>query len=415
MKRAASLLIALLLALPLAARVRAVRSAPPAESPESWLRSRAIAVEDFDPGDATVVALGDVTHGTHETYAAKQLLIPRLVARGFRTIIIEAPYTEYKALDAYVLRGTGDPTAAIDLPFYWFWDTNEILEIVEWARAQNAAGLTPPIRIEGVDPTEPRSTAAEVVTWLRRVDAPAAVRAEDAYLCIRAGYRGADWCRDGIAAIRASMELRRDAYALASSADDVEEMLHAARVVEQGERVLAEGFDTRDRHMAENILRRAARGEKVIAIGHNEHWGRTPYILDDPNLQIPSAGSYLAAALGDRYFALGSLVLEGTFLAVQYSPGLRSAEVATQVTSAPSEDDFALLFSRSRLETAIVPLRGSLPPWLAGTHRLRFAGSAVPSRERTMLDVPADLAAKFDAVLYVRTSTPTQLRHWPRF
>lgn len=406
----------LLIALPLPARMRAVRSTM-VETPASWLRQRAVSLPRFGAlaGDARVVALGDVTHATHEIYAAKQQIVPQLVARGFRVLAFEAPYTEYKALNAHVLHGTGDPAAALNLPLYWFWDTNEILDLVRWAREQNANGLTPPIRIEGIDPTSPRTTAAEVIAWLRRVDPAAAATAETSYHCLRAGYTGTERCRNVVAAVRTSMEANRDAYALASSAGEVEEMLHAARVVEQGERVLADGYNVRDEPMAENILRHVARGEKVIVVGHNEHWGRTPYVLDDPNLPIRSAGSVLGEALGDRYFALGSLLLDGTFLAVEYTPGIRSGEIRTQVMTAPSPDDFALLLSQSGLDSAIFPLRGTLPPWLAGTHRLRFAGSTAPSRERATLDVPADLGAKFDAVLYFRSSTPTQLRHWPRF
>jgi erythromycin esterase len=411
MKRAASALLLMLLALPTtAARMRAVRSTT-LETPASWLRSRAVPIARFDPGDAQVVALGDVTHATHEVYAAKQQLVPQLVARGFRTLAFEAPYAEYKALDAYVLHGTGDPAAALNLPLYWFWDTNEILDLVQWARAQNAAGLTPPIRIEGVDPTSPRAAADDVIATLRRIDPAAATEAETSYHCIRSGYRGTNRCRAAVASVRTSIEAKRDAYA---PLVDVEELIHAARVVEQGERVLAEGYNVRDEPMAENILRRAARGEKVIVIGHNEHWGRTPYVLDDPNLLIRSAGSVLGSALGDRYFVLGSLALHGTFLAVEYTPGIRSRTIRTQVMPAPSMEDFALLLSASGLETAIFPLRGALPAWLAGTRRMRFAGSTA-SPARTMLDVPADLGAKFDAVLYVRRSTPTQLRHWPTF
>ncbi|HUR80211.1 MAG TPA: erythromycin esterase family protein [Thermoanaerobaculia bacterium] len=408
MKRAAILAVCLL-ALPLGARVRAVRSATDARA--DWLRAHATAVDAFDPGDATVVALGDITHATHEVYAARQVLIPRLVARGFRVLAFEAPYTEYKALDDYVLHGTGDPAAALNQPLYWFWDTNEILAIVEWARAENAAGLTPPIRIEGIDPTSPRVTAAEVVAYLKRADPAFATQAESIYHCIRAPYGGAEWCRSDIVAIRSSMLTHRDAYVAASSLEEFEEMLHAARIVEQGERVLALGYNERDEPMAENILRRVDRGEKVIVIGHNEHWGRTPYVLDDPSLLIRSAGSFLGTALGSRYYALGSLALEGTFLAVEYTPGVRSGEIRAQTMTAPSSDDFALMFT----QPAIYSLRGELPPWLAGTHRLRFAGSTVPSHDRATLDVPADLGQKFDGVLFVRTSSPTQLRHWPRF
>ncbi len=410
MKRIA-VLVLVLVPVALLARTRAVRTGP-VDAPAAWLHHRALSQESFArvvAGSADVVALGDVTHATHELYAAKQALVPLLVARGFRVIAFEAPYTEYKALDEYVLHGTGDPAAALNMPFYWFWDTNEILELVQWARAQNAAGLTPPIRIAGIDATSPRVTAEEVVAYLERVDPAYAVEAAGIYHCIREGYQGTNRCRTAIASVRTSMTAKRDAYVLASPADEYQEMLHAARVVEQGERVLVDHRYEKDPPMAENVLRFVSRGQKVILLGHNEHWGRVPYQLDSLPL-VTSAGSALASALGDRYFALGSVVLDGTFLAVQYEPGVRSGSIRTHVLPAPSMDDYGVLLSQANAPSMIVLLRGDLPAWLAGTHRLRFAGSTVPT-----LEVPADLGAKFDGVLYVQTSTPTQLRHWPLF
>jgi erythromycin esterase len=415
MKRAAiGLLLLIVASAPLGARTRAVRSAP-IDTPAAWLLHRAHDVSRFDRliGDAQVVALGDATHGTHEIHATKPVLVPQLVAKGFRVLAFEAPYTEFKIVADYVRTGIGDPASILNSAPYWFWDTNEILEVVQWARAQNAAGLTPPIRLEGVDPTMPRTTAREVVTYLRRVDPPAAVEAETIYHCIREGYRGTNRCRTSVATVRTAMQARREAYVLASSLAEYEEMLHAARVVEQGERVLVDFENERDAPMAENILRLAAR-DKVIVIGHNEHWGRTPYLLDDPH-PIISAGSHLTAILGDRYFALGSVVRDGMFWAVEYEAGVTNGRIRTQVMTAPSLDDFGVLLDQAGRDTMIVSLRGALPVWLAGTHRMRFAGSTVPSRDRATSDVPADLGAKFDAVLFVRTSTPSALRHWPRF
>lgn len=411
MKRAA---LALLLLVPFAlfARTRAVRTGP-LDAPAAWLRHRALSHASFArtvAPAADVVAFGDVTHGTHETYAAKQAIVPELVARGFRVIAFEAPYTEYKALDEYVLHGTGDPAAALNLPPYWFWDTNEILDLVQWARAQNSAGLTPPIRIAGLDATSPRVTAAEVVAYLERVDPAYAVEAASIYHCIREGYRGTNNCRTRIATVRPAMLARRDAYVLASSVDEYEEMLHAARVVEQGERLLVNHRYEKDGAMAENALRFVSLGQKVILIGHNEHWGRVPYLLDNAP-PVTSAGQHLATALGDRYFVLGSVLMGGTFHAVQYAPGGRTGAIRPNAFPPPSTlDDFAVLFAQANLPSTIIPLGGPLPAWLAGTRTYRFAGSGVPS-----LEVPADFGAKFDAVLYVEASTPTQLRHWPTF
>lgn len=402
-RRAGALFLILLSTFPLGARVRAVRSGE-SETPAQWLRTRAISDAQFAEltRNARVVALGDATHGTHETYAAKQRLIPLVVANGFRTIAFEAPYAEWAKLDEYVVHGTGDPGAALRFAQYWFWDTNEILSIIEWARQQNEAGLVPPIRITGVDSTEPASAAKLVVDYLRGVDPAFAAEVEQSYACLSQISPGDNWCRNLMGSVLASLEAR----------DVPEEVLHIARVVEQGEQVIATNNRVRDAFMAENILWHADRGEKIIILGHNEHWGQTPYRLVRPTL-IESAGGRLSDALGDAYFSLGSVLLDGTFLAIDYERGY--GEIRTQIMTLPSPDDFATLFDQAGRDSMIVPLRGALPHWLAGTHRMRIAGSSVQSRTRTTLDLEADFGKKFDAVLYVRTSTPTQLRHWPLF
>jgi erythromycin esterase len=412
MRRVLVLLTLLACSLPLAARVRAVRSGSPADTPAAWLRARAVDDAGFIAltRDAQVVALGDATHGTHETYAAKQHLVPLLVANGFRTIAFEAPYAEWKKLDDYVLHGIGDPATALQFRLYWFWDANEILELVRWMRAQNEAGLNPPIRITGVDSTEPVSAASVVVEFLRRVDSDAALAAEESYACVPQVALGQQWCN--VDDVRASLLAHRDDYAALTSLAEVDEMIHAARVVEQGLRVIATYHGARDEIMAENVHRLAARGDKIIILGHNEHWGQTPYRLVKPDL-ITSAGTLLSASLGSAYVAVGSVLLDGTFLAIDYEE--RYGQIRTQIMTAPSSDDVATLLDAAGLESMIVPLHGTLPSWLAGTRRMRIGTSGVQSRTKTMLDVPVDLGKKFDAVLYVRRSTPTQLRHWPVF
>ena len=400
-RRATALILIALSTLPLAARVRSVRSGN-GDTPGNWLRERAITDAQFVEltRTARVVALGDATHGTHETYAAKQRLIPLLVANGFRTLTFEAPYAEWTKLDEYVAHGTGDLASALEFRRYWFWDTNEIASILEWARGQNAAGLTPPIRITGVDSTEPVSAAKLVVERLRGIDAGKANQVEQSYACLAEIQHGMTWCRFNIEGVLPSLQAYGD-----------EELLRLARIVEQGEEAIATRHESRDEAMAENVLWHVNRGEKVIALGHNEHWGQTSYILNAPIRE--SAGTYLSEALGDDYFVLGSVLLDGTFLAIDYDGS--QGEIRPQIMTTPSADDFGTLFDQAGYETMIVPLSGALPHWLAGTHRTRIAGSSVQSRTRTTRDVEADFGKKFDAVLYVRRSTPTQLRHWPVF
>jgi hypothetical protein len=57
------------------------------------------------------------------------------------------------------------------------------------------------------------------------------------------------------------------------------------------------------------------------------------------------------------------------------------------------------------MASMIVPLNGTIPAWLAMPHHVRIAGSSGPT-----LNLLEELAKKFDAVLYVETSTPSRLR-----
>ncbi|HEX8173275.1 MAG TPA: erythromycin esterase family protein [Thermoanaerobaculia bacterium] len=413
MKRVA--LVLLVIALPVLARVRAVRPVP--DTAAGWLRQRAIRFADLRPlvretANAKVVAIGDATHGSHESYEARQRLTPPLVAAGFRTIALEAPYAEMARVNDYLLHGTGDPIAALRLDRYWFWDTNEVVDLIKWARAQNAAGLTPPIRIAGIDPTEPSSAAGVVIAFLRRVDPSAATNAAKSYRCLDNHYHGSSLCRSLVESVRPAIEENRARYAAVTSEAEVDELLHAARVVEQGERVLATNLAARDEMIAENVAWLVSRGERVLAFGHNEHWGRTPYVLVDPE-PVRSAGMYLADVLGSGYYVIGTLLLDGTFLAVEYDPSTLVGHIKTQIMTPPSTDDYAVLFAQAGLDSMIVPMHAPLPPWLAGTHRQRIAGSAVLSRDEATLDRAADFGAKYDAVMYFRISTPTQLWHWP--
>ncbi|HEX6159893.1 MAG TPA: erythromycin esterase family protein, partial [Thermoanaerobaculia bacterium] len=353
--------------------------------------------------DARIVALGDATHGTHELFASKQRLIPLLAAQGFRTIAFEAPYAELAAIDEYLLHGTGDPALLIESRRYWFWDTEEVLEILRWARAQNEAGLAPPMRVAGIDATDPYTASQVVVRYLNTVDPQFAFAVEGNYACLGPGrYVPSAFCRQLVLEVRPQLEARNVPA----------EILHAARVVEQAEEVVATNLAARDRMMAENALWLAERDGKVLIWGHDEHFGRLPYTLIDPK-PVKAAGAYMAEALGDRYFVLGSVLLEGTFLAVDYVNYIGNINV--QNMTVPHPDDVALKLAQGGIDAMIVPLRRDLPEWLRGMHHVRIGASGVPSREQATLDLTVDLANKYDALLYIRRSTPSAVRHYPTF
>ena len=90
-------------------------------------------------GQARVVALGEATHGTREFFQLKHRMLEFLVEEmGFRVFAIEANWPECLAINDYVLHGEGDPEEALAGIYFWTWNTEEVLELIEWMRRYNA-------------------------------------------------------------------------------------------------------------------------------------------------------------------------------------------------------------------------------------------------------------------------------------
>jgi len=118
--------------------------------------------------DARVVGLGEATHGTREFFQAKHRLIRFLVERlDYRLVALEANFSETLAIDEYVVHGRGDPRDALDGIYFWTWDTEEVLALIEWLRAFNEGRpLDDRVRFYGIDAQFTAGPAAALVDFL---------------------------------------------------------------------------------------------------------------------------------------------------------------------------------------------------------------------------------------------------------
>jgi erythromycin esterase-like protein len=121
---------------------------------QSELRQRAVLLRSVRAGsgfddlaafgnalaDARVVALGEATHGTREIFRMKHRLFEYLVQRkGFTVFALEANRADCIALDRYVKSGQGNARAAQANLHLWPWNTQEVVDLIEWMRVYNAA------------------------------------------------------------------------------------------------------------------------------------------------------------------------------------------------------------------------------------------------------------------------------------
>ncbi|WP_035697666.1 erythromycin esterase family protein, partial [Glycomyces tenuis] len=132
----------------------------------AWLDHRADPIGSIDPASslddldalghiarrAEVVGLGEWSHGSREQCLVKHKMVRYLVERmGFRTLAFEMDFAQGAAIDRFVLTGEGDARElATDLSSQ-LWETQEILDVIEWMRERNEAHPGDEVRFLGAD------------------------------------------------------------------------------------------------------------------------------------------------------------------------------------------------------------------------------------------------------------------------
>lgn len=110
-----------------------------------WWNSRAlgtpVAVEFADApvsdrlASATVLALGEATHGTHEFQAARLTLLQKVVDRGFTTIAWEEDFGSIARVNAWLQGGPGTAQDAVAQFGYRLNKTTANRDLLVWIRA----------------------------------------------------------------------------------------------------------------------------------------------------------------------------------------------------------------------------------------------------------------------------------------
>jgi erythromycin esterase len=302
---------------------------PPAAQAVSWLRSHAIPVAtveaehgfaDLQPlkkviGNAHIVALGESTHGTREFFQMKHRMLEFLASEmGFTLFSIEANLPEAYQLNEYVLTGQGNPRDLIRGMHFWTWNTQEVLDMVEWMRRFNQSGKGR-VQFTGFDMQYAFVSVRIVRDFLFLADrgfspsaAPLLQRVETASIQRRA-------TADDLAAAREVLDhltRQREEYLAHHPKEKVEWVLQNARVAVQNMQLLLDGL--RDERMADNVdwILEQNPGAKIVLWAHNGHVSRSPGAM----------GSFLAARHGKDMVTLGFAFGEGRYNAVRDAFGI---------------------------------------------------------------------------------------------
>ena len=344
---------------------------------------------------------------------------------------IEANQPECLAINEYVLHGTGDPKAALDGIYFWTWNTEEVLGMIEWMRAWNADPThAKKVQFLGFDMQTSNVAHDRVASYLGRV-APAAA----ASLLTPIGAVGTSasasvigkqtpderkHLTDGLTAIAKAFDTSRKAWAQQTSPAELDEVRHDVTILQQATEMYAAaaagtgGFNVRDTSMAANIqwiLEHQPAGTRMVVWAHNGHIANR---IGAGNGTLINMGSHLRRQLKTSYVNLGFVFSQGSFQAIEMKGGPRGGSLNEITLGDPPESNASVAFARTGkpllvLDLRALPRQGAVHDWFAAPHPLRDTG-AVFSTEKNMTSAEI-LPELYDAVIFVDKTTRARPIH----
>jgi len=111
-----------------------------------------------------VIGLGEATHGTKEFFELKNKMFKYLVEnQDVKLFGIEANFADCYDINKYVLTGEGNAKEALSRNGYWVWQSQEVLDLIEWMKDYNKGKTSnQKIQFYGYDMQD----ATSCVVWL---------------------------------------------------------------------------------------------------------------------------------------------------------------------------------------------------------------------------------------------------------
>jgi len=374
------------------------------------------------PNTATLVGIGEATHGNAEFVELRREVLEILVTRyGFRAFAIEGDFGGSQVVNDHVLHGVGTAEEAVRAIGFAIYRTQEMVDLVEWIRQYNlSAAPQEQVHFYGFDMQRYDHNINRLMAYLEQVD-PTAVEPYRASLAdlndetvfdqqpdkIKAGLRA-------IQDIRKEMQDNKAEYVAASSEAEFSIADQFAASIEENATLRSGSVNyaqTRDEYMANKVRwimeyeQQQGRGRLLIA-GHTGHIEKSAAAA-----QYRSMGNRLSEAFGAQYFAIGAEFIESQFTCKDAASNER------RVFSVKNNNRLNRTFAAADLETGYMDVQSALKmddirPLVTSRHAMSNIGDsfgawyAYFSPLFTIKMVPAEA---YDAIIFVRNAHPTTM------
>jgi erythromycin esterase len=380
-------------------------------------------------GNASLVGLGEETHGTHEFIDVKARLAEYLITHlGFTTLVMENDWGSSRLLDAYVNGGPGDLVTIMSQSLFGSWQTQEYEAFFAWLRAYNAhPAHTTKVHFYGMDIQAVSQSDFDAVQQYIQQVAPQQVSVVQSlyapiiasslpypyrtYVALNAATK--QQYQTQAQRVYDLLQAHQQDYTQRSSPRQFSLAFQDARIIVQftiyynssTQKEALQRYYQRDGFMAENIEwihdHAAGSNPKLIIWAHDGHIANdTTYSSQDGR----NMGGELRAQYKDSYLPIGTTLYQGTFRVYDYPAGVLQA-----IPPAPA-NTYNYTLGQAGLRLFMLELRnvpsGPVATWANGAgsvNTLLLYGLGGED-----LSTPGPLNQWFDVLVHVQNTTPSQ-------
>ncbi|WP_342445541.1 erythromycin esterase family protein [Paenibacillus sp. FSL L8-0638] len=370
-------------------------------------------------GSASIVGLGEATHGAHEVFTMKQRIVNYLVSeKGFINLVLEEGWDRALELDRYVLTGKGNPSQHLSPVF----NTKEMLDLLSWIRQYNAnPEHKSKVRIIGMDiQSVNENVYNNIIEYIKRNNSDLVPRVEEKIkglipvtkdMTTFEGLTKEEKEKYISDAKQISALLEQNKSYLNGKSKEFAWIKQNARIIEQFTTMLggtspdkpSDFYLKHDIAMYENAKWTEEHLGKTIVWGHNGHVLKTNMI---PFIYPKVAGQHLAEYYGKRYVSIGTSVYKG-----QYNVYNNDGEFGPYgILKLDDPNSYNYIFGQVKKDQFFIDLRkanGVTKTWLNEQHQI-FAGITKegPAIPKT---VDISLGKTFDILVQIQKVSPSQL------
>ena len=281
--------------------------------------------------DVDVIGLGEATHGTKEFFELKNKIFKYLVEKQeVRLFGIEANFAACYDINKYVLTGEGNAREALSRNGYWVWQSQEVLDLIEWMKDYNKDKTSnQKIQFYGYDMQD----ATSCIVWLENYLSKNSPSFNKNLLPEKFDENKAtlgeldDEALDEMQKTNLNKLENLEEFVLSQEIELFKQDSADYNFAKQTIAVLRQklnyfreqdfntAFSYRDSSMTQNIkwIRESNNNGKIMLWAHNGHIGRGSFSEDFKSGNW--MGTYLNNLYGGKYYNIGFSFSEGGFVA----------------------------------------------------------------------------------------------------